>query len=391
MENDELKELLQNDVPEVDYDSKAILHRCKQENNKFRIHKQKISYVLSSIITVLIIVFSIVFIYYKNNKEIRDINNAINNLEKIESDETRMLEIMKIENKVTTLSDVKRNNINLSKLSLETKTTTIELKKAVKWNDELNNQVNYYSFDEITLKQKVEEVYVKKGKESNITFRITNELSNNLIKSIDIPYIDIINNQDTFYNDYESELSGNTNDYCNIQVYFRDNINETFFNIYVYGSGFVLIKETKLIDEEEVLIKAFISLIPLDYPDFKKTYGAYFIDSEFYFCDIISDNEIEYLAITESTNKALLGENPIILTDTASIDDYYKNYLNDLKFIENDELVNSIIGKEGDNMSITIALFDGDLISIIINLETYEYHLSHGIMSYAGSGRFKIE
>ena len=53
MENDELKELLQNDVPEVDYDSKAILLRCKQENNRFRIHKQKLSYVLSSIIIVI--------------------------------------------------------------------------------------------------------------------------------------------------------------------------------------------------------------------------------------------------------------------------------------------------------------------------------------------------
>ncbi len=391
MENDELKKMLKNDVPFVSYDSKAILQRCKQENNKIRIHKKRMAYMFSSIIILFILIFGIVFMNYRLNKEVIDINNDIKNLGKIDDNETRMLEIMRIETEVNNLSDTKRNKIDLSKLSFETNNTTLYLKNSVGWNNELNDKIYYYSYDEIISKREIKELYVKKSKESNVTFKISNELSNNLIKSINLPYIDIINNKDTFYNDYKLELSGNIDDYCNIQVYFKENSNESFLNIYVYGSGYVLITETTFMNNEEVLIKAFISLIPLDYTSFKETYGAYNINSEFYFSDIVNVNDIEFITIVDSTNEFILGKDSKTLTNVDEIDDYYKKYLKDLMFVENNELVNSINSKEGDTMSITVALSDESHIALFINVETAEYYLVHEIMSYAGIGKFKIE
>ena len=281
MENDELKELLQNDVPEVDYDSKVILQRCKQENNKFRIHKQKLSFVLSSLIFILIIVFGIIFIYNKNNKEIRDINNAINNLEKIESDETRMLEIMKIENEVATLSDAKRNSINLSKLSFETKNAVNSLKKDASWNEYFDESSDYYKLDSLIIFDDVKRLFLSEGMFSSIkTMYNDNSFINSMLSQFDsIPYVVLsYNEEENFFEKYYQELRGNTSNWRNydtIDLYNNQfdndgnvtNLLDFVCTFHISPSGYVILYVPVFDNETEKIIdnKKYISLVPINH------------------------------------------------------------------------------------------------------------------------------
>ena len=259
MENDELKDLLQNDVPEVSYDSKAILQRCKQENNKFRIHKQKLSYVLSSIIVVLVIVFGIIFIYNKNNKEIRDINNAINNLEKIESDEIRMLEIMKIENEVKHLDKSESMKINMNKLNSISINTANTMKNQFDWKDYANMETDYIKLDELIDIGKINRIYIHKQRFSDEMWVCENEdFTINLMGLLNLPYIDLISNYQ-IVSDEQSEISiGDYTNYKSFTLY----LGEKLINVGIFSDGYVVIKMNE--DNGNIGLKEYVSLLKLD-------------------------------------------------------------------------------------------------------------------------------
>ena len=286
MENDELKELLQNDVPEVSYDSKEILQRCKQENNKFRIHKQKLSFVLSSLIFVLIIVFGIVFIYYKNNKEIRDINNAINNLEKIESDEAKIIEIMRIESEANKLSDTKLNKIDLSKLSFETKQTVSSLKNKTFCNEYFDECNDYYKLDSLICFDDVKRMSLMEGIFSSV-FGVYHDISfidSYLLFFDDIPYTILsYDEQEDFFEKYKQELRGNTSNWRKYDVielynnqYDKDdnftNLLDFVCRFKISPSGYVIlyIPEFDSNNNEILRYKQYFSLIPIDYNEYTK-------------------------------------------------------------------------------------------------------------------------
>ena len=395
MTDEKLEKLLREDiidVPEAKYNSRRIIEYCEEKTNKRNIKQKRLIISLSSFVLLTLIVLSFVLMNNQYYSSVIKVNKAIDGLDSINDSSVRMKEIMKINNEIKTLSLNSQEKVNMDKLSYELKTTTTNLKNAVDWSDVINYDATYFTFDEIINKTEVKELFVKKGLVSNTTIRLTsNEFTDSLIETFYLPYIDIIDSKESFYEDYKVQLSGDTNDFCSFQINDSDNTNEPVFNIYVYGSGYVLITET--IKNE--LTKAYISLISLDYSEFKLAYGAYSITSDFYFNEIVSFDSIKSISVTESTYWALLGR-PETFIGEDQILDYYNNKLKNLKFTENDELVKSIQSELGstldnDTTSITIVLNDNESVVIFASKTTHRFIITHGMMTYAGVGTIEYE
>lgn len=395
MTDEKLEKLLKEDVidvPEVKVNSKKIVEYCKEKTNKRNTRQKRLIISLSSFVLLILIVLSLGLMNNQYYSSVNKVNKAIDSLDSINDSSVRMQEIMKIDKEIKTLSLNKQEKVNMDKLSYELKTTTTNLKNEVEWNDVINNEATYFTFDEIINKNDIKELFVKKGLVSNTTIRLTgNEFTDSLLETFFLPYIDIIDSKESFYEDYKVQLSGDTNDFCSFQINDSGNTNEPVFNIYVYGSGYALITETI----NNSLTKAYISLISLDYSEFKLSYGAYSITSDFCFYEIVSFDSIRSISVSESTYWALLGK-PETSIDEDQILDYYNNKLMNLKFTENDELVKSIQSELGstldnDTTSITIALNDNESVAIFVSKTTHRFIITHGMMTYAGVGTIDYE
>ena len=394
MSDERLEKLLKEDninVPKTNFNSKEIISYCECKTRKITKQKRLIFSLSSFVLLFGLIMLSLLFVYNGFNSSVRAVNKSIDNLGNISDNNTKMQEIMKIDQEIKTLSLEKQEKVNIDKLSLETQITITNLKNAASWSNDINNDVTYFAFDEV-INTEINELYVKKGLVSNTTIRLTsNEFTDSLLAKFYLPYIDIIDNIESFYEDYKVQLSGDTNDFCSFQINYSYDNDEPIFNIYVYGSGYVLITESI----DNMLTKAYISLISLDYSEFKLTYGAYSITTEFNFYEIVSFDNIKFISVTESTYWALLGMPGTFISDDQMLD-YYNNKLKNLKFIEDDELVESIRNELGssldnDTSSITIALNDNDNVSIFVSKTTHRYIITHGIMTYAGVGTIEFE
>lgn len=259
MENDELKELLQNDVPEVDYDSKAILQRCKQENNKFRIHKQKLSYVLSSIIIVLIISLSIVFLNKNTNKDVISINNDINNLKKIESVEDRMIEIMRLQNEVGCLNGGEATRVHINKLNSISINTANALKNQVCWSAYVNMDTAYFKLNEVVDIRSISKIDIHKQRFSSEMWVCEKEdFTINLMKILDLPYIDLINNYQVVLNEQSEVSIGDYTNYKSFTLY----LGEKLINIGIFSNGYIIIQIEGSNENDEA--KVYVSLLKLD-------------------------------------------------------------------------------------------------------------------------------
>lgn len=390
MTNEKLEKLLKEDVidvPKTKFNSKKIIEYCEEKTNKRNLKRKRLIISLSSFVLLLVLMaLSFVLVNNQYYSSVAKVNKAIENLDSIHDNNIRMEEIMKIDKEIKTLSIKEQEKVKMNKLSYEIKTTTAVLKNDASWSNVLNNDVTYFMFNEV-INTEINELFVKKGLKSNATIRLTsNEFTDSLLEKFHLPYIDIMDNKESFYEDYKVQLSGDTNDFCNFQINDYDDTNERIFNIYVYGSGYVLITET--LNNE--LAKVYISLIPLDYLEFKLTYGAYSITSNFYFYEVVSFDSIQSISVIESTYWALLGVSGTFISDDQMLD-YYNNKLKDLEFTENDELVKSIQSELGstldnDTYSITIVLNDNDSASIIVSKTTHRFVIIHGMMTYAGVG-----
>ena len=397
MKDEELKELMKIDFPEIKGDENKVLSACKARNDKYNKQLIRLTYVLSSLVVIaVIVVLSVVLLSNRIYSDVAKINNSIDNLENIDNNEEKMLEIMKIEKEIQTISPDKQSKINMSKLSYETTTTVNNLKGSVEWGDRLNSEILSYSFTEITNNFEIKELYAIKGLNSAFRIQVSKkELIDLLTSYFYLPYIDVVNNKEIFYEEYALLLNGNSKDYCVFQVIFDGNTSESLFNIHVYGSGYVLLTETIKDGDSETILNMYISLIPLDYSDFKLKYGAYSVTSDFKFHEIVSFDSIESVSVTESTYWALLGAPCTFVNDDQMLE-YYNSKLKNLIFTENDELVKSIQSELGstldnDTHSITIALKDGDIVSIFVSKKTRRFIILHGIMAYAGVGTIDYE
>ena len=392
MENDELKGFLKIDFPDYKVDNEKIISSCKQSEKKKSVNNSIVLKFVLSLLCVVLMMMAVLFINYTDISSVAKVNEAIENLDCINDSNLKMQEIMKIDKEIKTLSIKQQEKVNMYKLSYELKNTTTNLKSAASWSDVINNEVTYFAFNEIIDTYEIKELFIKKDLVSNITIRLSNdEFIDSLLETVYLPYIDIIDNEENFYENYKVQLSGDNNDFFSFQINDYDDANEQIFNIYVYGSGYVLIIEN--INNE--LAKAYISLIPLDYLEFKLTYGAYSITSDFYFYEVVSFDSIKSISITESTYWALLGVSGTFLNDDQMLD-YYNRKLKVLKIIENDELVKSIQSELGstldnDTCSITIALNSNDSIAIFVSKTTHRFIIIHGIMTYAGVDTFEYE
>ena len=330
--------MLKNDVPFVSYDSKAILQRCKQENNKIRIHKKRMAYMFSSIIILFILIFGIVFMNYRLNKEVIDINNDIKNLGKIDDNETRMLEIMRIETEVNNLSDTKRNKIDLSKLSFETNNTVINLKKEVSWNEYFDESSNYYKLNFLINFENIKKISLLEGMYSSQRI-MSND--NNFINSIllffdDTPYAALTyDEQEEFFEIFNQELNLNIKylrNYDEIELYNTqldndDNLIDLVCTIKVSPGAYVILN-VPVFDEAtgEILeYKQYISLIPLDYNKYlnitNRNESKYYVDYSF------DKDNISYISIYLNSN------NTVLIDDEKKIIEFLSNFDN-LRFLE---------------------------------------------------------
>lgn len=393
MSDERLVKLLEEDVidvPKINFNAKKIIAYCEYKTRE-KTKKKRLILSISSFLLFGLIILSLFFVRNSYYSSVRTINKSIDNLGSINDNKAKIQEIMMIYQEIQTLPVDKQEKVHTDMLTLETKITTASLKNAASWNGVINKDVTYFTFNDL-INTKIVDLFVKKGLVSNTTIRLSsNEFTDSLLAKFYLPYIDIIDNIDSFYEDYKVQLSGDTNDFCSFQINDYNGAGEPVFNIYVYGSGYILVTQTT----NNEVTKAYISLYSLDYLEFKSIYGAYSITSDFYFNEVVLFDNIQSISVTESTYWALQGMPGTFISDDQMFD-FYNDKLKNLRFTEDDELVKIIQNELGstldnDTSSITIALNDNDSVSIFISKTTHRFTITHGMMTYAGVGTIEYE
>lgn len=392
MEYDELKKLLKIDFPEIKGNEKKVLAACKARERKYNKQLIKLTYFLASFVVLTVIaVLSIVLLNNRVPNEVAEINDAIADLGSIKSDEKRMLEIMEIKKDIQNISADKQKKINMSKLAYETNTTVNHLKNSVEWNGCLNTNNSYVTLENILNHNEIIEISMIKGRYSLLRFISTSTLFNDgLLLLFDLPYIDIIDKSESFQNEYKDVLG---TDYNNeYTFYLMDNDESESVVIRVYDSGYVLIWTTNKNSDNAYDIEyksLFISLLPLEEQNFLKYIGSLKVENVanyFRLCEVFDVDDISLIAIISDISSHMLGT-PSTDLRGENLEEYYEKFLEDLVFIDDEEIVREIVKTLGnDYTSININLKNGDSIAIFVSHKDYRYILTHGMTHYAGVG-----
>ena len=274
MEDNELKNLLKIDFPEIKGDEEKVLAICKARTTKHNKQLTRLLCALSGfVVVVMAIVLSITLVNSRVPNDVARINNSIINLDKIENDEEKILEIMKIEKDIETISINKQTKIDMSKLSYETGKTINNLKSSVEWKSTLLQGEEYNELSDYCNLADVYEINMVRSF-SSIDEKIDDQnIINDLLRFFDLPFIEIVNNRETFYEDYKEELSGDYKDYYSISLkYYGMDENESI-KINLYGSGYVFVVINERIGDGtyDVINKySLVSLVPIDFDGFSE-------------------------------------------------------------------------------------------------------------------------
>lgn len=273
MKDEELKVLLKIDFPEIKGNEEKILAVCRAKNVEHNKRLKKITYVLSSfVVLTFIFVLSITLLNNRLPSDVVKINNSIAYLGSIYNNEAKMLEIVKIEKDIQTISEDNYAKIKMSKLSHETTLTVNNLKSSVKWSELFVIDEQYCGVETIV---DFCNVSVAKINENSLIpsdayeERINDVEFNKIFLSlVDIPYSEInsFEDDDVLLNMLRQEL--NEDDYRSpfyVMYDIQDNTNIEFM---VHPSGYIVITIKKVLADEITIYKKYVSIVRVNYEDF---------------------------------------------------------------------------------------------------------------------------
>lgn len=273
MEDKELKELLKIDFPEIKGNEEKILAVCKAKNVEHNKRLKKLTYVLSGfVVLTFIFVLSITLLNNRLPSDVVKINNSIAYLDSIYNNEAKMLEIMKIEKDIQTISEDNYAKIKMSKLSHETTLTVNNLKSSVKWSELFVIDEQYCGVESIVDFCNVSVAKINENSliPSDAYEERINDIEFNKIFLIlvDIPYSEINSFEDdnVLLNMLRQEL--NKDDYRSPFYVMYDIQDKTNIEFMIHPSGYIVITIKKVLAEEITIYKKYVSIVRVNYEDF---------------------------------------------------------------------------------------------------------------------------
>ena len=332
MSDERLEKLLEEDninVPKTNFNSKEIISYCECKTRK--ITKKRLIFSLSSFVLIGIIVLSFVLINNVMFSNVSKINNSIANLDSIDNDEEKMLEIMKIEKDIENISVKQQTKIDMSKLSYESAKTIKNLKSSVEWSVLFEIDEQYCDIGSIG---DLSNVLVAKINENSLRpsdayeERINDaHFNKSFLSLVDVPYSEInsLEDDNLLINMFRKEL--NEDDYRS-PFYVMYNVNDyNFFEFMIHPSGYIVITNKKLLEDEITVYKKYVSIVRVNYEDFaillnkdnlKKynLYKNYNIAIDELNINKIDISSIEFLSVSENGSSSIVK----IINDKNDID-----------------------------------------------------------------------
>ncbi len=234
------------------------------QKNKVTVNRFHFKLVFLSILILFLTISTSVIVFKTNSKEITQINESISNLDKIENDEEKMNEIVRIDKEIMKLSDLEVININKTKLTSERNETSRRLKESVEWKDMVNYDVPYYLITDFLDIDEITNIHWSLSISSMLHTTNNYDFYKDLLALIDTAYIDMIYDDfDTFWEDYlksDDPFAAKKN--FHLTVFLKNN---NWFSITIHSNGRITIYLCKRGEGEEVIgLKKYISLVTLD-------------------------------------------------------------------------------------------------------------------------------
>ena len=227
---------------------------------------------MKKIIILVLLAFSFFLVSCKNDAEIESINKSIDNLEKIDDDSQKMLEIIKIEKEIDKLPSTKMSKLKIDKIRNEEMIVLSSLKKALGEKNFFLDD-SYYLFEEL-IDPSYTNFYKVIGYSQIDTiayeYRIDDESFNSKLSSlINVPFakIDISNDENIITN----ILRENTNSTDRKKAYYINRFinDKLLLEIMIHPTCYIVVYPK--IKGEDYFLRdksAFISLIRVDYDNF---------------------------------------------------------------------------------------------------------------------------
>ena len=260
MENDSLKEILKMDFPDIEIDSEKIISACiKRAERKRKFMKVASLSIVSLLLTIIAIIGIVVLENEKISTNVTRINRSITDLERIESDEERMMRIVELDREISAISKRSKENINVSELTYISSSTSAALKDSVKWGNSVNRSIAYYLIDTLIDINDISEVNIHKEKfGSEMWICKQKTFYSSLLGTLELPYIDLFEN-------FSEELAHEFSDYTNYYSFILYLSNDDIVDIGVFNSGYVIIEIYGIKQDGHYGIKGrYVSLVRAD-------------------------------------------------------------------------------------------------------------------------------
>lgn len=405
MEDNELKNLLKIDFPEIKGDEEKVLATCKARTTKHNKQLLKLTYLLSGFIVLAFIsVLSIVILNNRIPSDVARINNSIINLDKIENDEEKMLEIMKIEKDIETIPIDKKTKIDMSKLSYETISTVNNLKSSVEWSELFVIDELYCGVELIGDLSSVSVALINENSLSpNEAYevRINDvEFNNNFFSLVEIPYSEIygLEDENVLLNMLRKKL--NVDDYHSPFYVMYDIQDKTNIEFMIHPSGYIVITIKKVL-EEMIIYKKYVSIVKVNYKDFEtlldkdnlkkyNLYKNYNTIVNVLNMEKLDNCSIDFLSISENSSssvvKIIKDENDIDLI-MSFIDNENVLFDKEIYYVNPYDLSCITIGialklSDGTTNYITCKISSEGVLKIKENNDSYIYYTDKNVIDY---------
>ena len=228
--------------------------------NKFR----KLKLCLYPIVLLVVVFFGIIYVVNFTNQggvDYAKIIEEINYISNMNTSDEKMVRIMNLEKEIRKLSNEEKNNVkNIALFYSEVKKTSLELKENVSWSEFLNINDDYLILSDFVNIENINKIRFIKGF-SSIDFYIEkNEIINDIINIIDVPYIDVISLSNNDVNIHDILISGSTEVYD----YFIEITDNFYINVSVYSNGYVMMYVM-----ENNINKSYISIVKVEFNELK--------------------------------------------------------------------------------------------------------------------------
>jgi len=274
MNDSELEELIKKDlpvIPDVKWNSKELLKVSKEKEKKNKKNISRVIYSLSFISIMFVIIFSIIMVNQNNN--IIKMNTSINNLETINSNEDRIMEVMKLDREIKANYQNSLSKISIDKLKQVTNNTVKQLKATFEWKSTLSPDEDYKELCEYFRFDNVYDIKMVRSFSSIVEIIDSQYIIGELLSYFDLPFIEIVNNKDSFYEDYKEKLSGDYKDFYSVSLKYNGMDENESIIIDIYGSGYITVVINERIGDGtyDVINKySLVSLVPIYFDGFSE-------------------------------------------------------------------------------------------------------------------------